>query len=798
MPGTAELINGGLVTSRDASLLQPGELSDARDVYAMPGSPSLRKTLGRDTFSSNCSNITGLGYANFHSAADRLVVVDGGNYKIATAGDSGLFAVAGNGAGTTLDVVNTDDKAVLLSGGTLNRVLLSDGTARPHGLQPVTTAPGISVTAHGGTWPLGETSVPAFYEYWTTEVHKDGADPTVEGYDEVESTFQGTTTTVNVQFVDSYVTITRPGVVNPNATHWRIYRSDKKTLFFESAFPNGFLIADIPINTTTFSDGLTIPIALTDPSVASSPVSVEGYVTYALWGAFGNAIGNDGLNAVSAPLFRQAVSVGRDQYVSAEQRSRLIVNGFHFAGVGEPVTNIQVQVEGFAGGGAIASVELSWDGGNSWTQPQALQLGTGLTVATINSLFGRIWSGGEFADAFFRVRVTAYGPTNAGTPTVTIDYIQVGLSHSGSTAARVVAFPLIELLVGSERFPRGAYGAPPIATTGDVLQGSILMNDIDNPTHVAWTIPGTVDYCPLEYRAALTSPVNCIRALGNIGLVGCDGNLIRFNFLPVAEDPEFNTGRALDVIDTEEGIVSNRGGCRFVLNGKPMLFFVSQHFLKMTNGYEVVTATDDIIWSEMINSAQTRKTFVENNVEHQELRVYYCGTGSTSINKVLRLSYDATQLKNGKPRVISISSASVVAACSGVLPSGIRSLYTANGASVYIENRGQVGSPSITTREIQLAGPGNSWELDKLGIHHRAGDGTLRASTAANLANEGDTFTPAQETTMNVRCESIMDPSISGEGIRATIEGDNDGKPWEVDYLVLYATEQGDNTALTT
>ena len=808
MPGRIEYLNKGLVTARDASTLDAFELSTAEDIMAVPNSNAIQKAFGRLKFNSTAlAAINGLGLCTFDSAAARLAAVAGGSYHLATAGENGTFAALTTGAGTSLEVISTQDKAILLSGGTTNRVLLSNGTDRPHGMQPVTIAPGLIHTATTGTWPLGATSVPKFFEYWTTEVYKSGANATADGYDEVESTFQGTTATIEVTSATSFVTITRPGLTNPEATHWRIYRSDGKTAFFHSQFPLGFLIADVPINTVEFNDGKTTATAFTSPTVAVNltsypsglPTPAYSNISISVWTDPGDITADDA-NTTTSPV----VSTTRIEHGGGSlTMAGIVATNFGFTNIGSPISSIQIKVEGSRTGSATLTAYLSPDDGTTWTTGVTIPLTTSNATVTIDGgQWGRTWNGEEFVNGLFRLLLLASGPVNSGTGTITLDFAQVSVTHSGSAAQQVITFPNIELLIGGERIPRGANGAPPRATTGDIFQGALLMNDVANPTHVVWTLPGTIDYAPIEYRIALDDVVKSIRSLGDVAVVGGSNSLTRMHFLPVAEDPEFNTGRAVIAFDTEGGVPNSKGMARFLLNGQLMIFYISQHSLRMTDGYRTTTATDDISWLDLVSENQVSNCFVENNPRNQELLVTF-PAASTGMKRTLRLSYDPLHIKNGKLRVMGVTTYGADAATSGVLQNGQQVLYTAKGGTAYIENRGLTDAsggsilPKATTREIHLAGQGNSWELPKIGVHTQGGGGKLRTSAAIALANGPNTQLDEQTTTMTDRGTLIIHTAAGGDGISLTLAGDDDGLPWEIDYLVLYPLEQDDSVPLT-
>jgi hypothetical protein len=89
---------------------------------------------------------------------------------------------------------------------------------------------------------------------------------------------------------------------------------------------------------------------------------------------------------------------------------------------------VKLEVSGTAEGGNI-DVELSYDGGTSWTASKTTAtLTTTDSVATLggaSDLWGRTWTNGEFSDANFSVRLTG----NSSSNTVQVDAIQVRVYH---------------------------------------------------------------------------------------------------------------------------------------------------------------------------------------------------------------------------------------------------------------------------------------------------------------------------------------------------------------------------------
>lgn len=87
-------VDGGLVTSREASTLAPGEMTRTDNCEYKPNSPSLWKVPGRTRFnaSAEAARISGLAYLEFDVAADILVSEVGTALRFAAVGATGSWA----------------------------------------------------------------------------------------------------------------------------------------------------------------------------------------------------------------------------------------------------------------------------------------------------------------------------------------------------------------------------------------------------------------------------------------------------------------------------------------------------------------------------------------------------------------------------------------------------------------------------------------------------------------------------------------------------------------------------------
>jgi hypothetical protein len=477
---------------------------------------------------------------------------------------------------------------------------------------------------------------------------------------------------------------------------------------------------------------------------------------------------------------------------------------FGFSGIGNPITDVTVTIEGKCLSAFVAlQVSLSWDGGTNWTAAQTMQFSTSaFTIVSKGGLWGRAWSSAEFTNALFFVRLEAYG-TIVAASTIEVDYVKASVTHGGTTAEQAVEFPRIIISAGPLQGSIGANGKPPSATTGDIFQGALVINDVSNPRQIAWTIPGTLDYSPAIYRMAFELPVRRIATLGNILVVGQSAQLEGLRFLPLEDDSEFNTGRARFPITTDDGIVTPAAACKFTIGGQQRLFFAGYSQLMMTDGFTAEPATHDINWNEMVDPMRLFNVHAVKNARYREIKVHYPSRGG--IDKTLVLSYDPVHLKNGKLKVVGITNYAASCSTEGTFDDTNEPVvFTGRSTGfIYLENRGYSSAagntiiPKVSTREMHQAGFGSAWELPSLGIHHQDnGAAEVDVSFTATQANNPSRTSTTHTFTADDRQLSIIDGGEAGEGIIVNLLGRDDGLPLTLDYLVLNAQGLGDTMTL--
>lgn len=682
--------------------------------------------------------------------ADHVVVVqDTGNskYRVATATNttSTLSDLATSiSTGTNLDSVAYNNRHVLLNGRNANLVVLPNQTTRAHGLKPVVATP--TATVGSGTWALDDGI--GFYSYWTTEYDKTN---------DVESDFQGKPAIVNITTTAQQVTVQRGPRVNPSATHWRLYRSVKMTASSlteanaENIFPNGNFVCELELkddgtNLTVIDGGSAVS---STSALAAGSVGIVGIESTAFgasantWTTTSNATGAS--NATFAVL--QATTGGGH----FAQEVLLELGTFGLSGITAPVTGITVVVTGKKTANAELSVGLystNTPGVFDYFQARQLQSTYKKTVplTTSNASYtlgssSDDWSVGydasaigwqnfrwipaDFANGKFVVRLYGKVPNNGDA--VSVDSVTVSVSYGNSQQAQAATpFPALTVEAFDVTTSVGRNGPPPKATTGDIFQDSLVLNDVTIGNYVWYSFPGNIDAFPTVYFINFNTQeqdvVTCIKAVGNALVVGMNGRLWRLTYLPRASDAEFDRGRCVEPLDNARGIVGPLAATRFTnADGQQMLAFFSGKSLDMTDGYRITPITNDIDFTNLIDPAFLSQTVVVDNPKYSELWLVYVPKGTSTMNGVRRFSYHPTHIKqDGSLKCSAGTIGTARAVAPGLLRTGVRVQYVTDGTDLFRANQLPTSSVSIPyiTRTMHLAGMGKAAKLIQMYTHY--------------------------------------------------------------------------------
>lgn len=692
MARTTEPLSGGVVTSKDPALLQPGELSAARNAYYKPGTQSLVRALGRASFgtvTATAHNIVGMRDFQFDNGDHYLVAHSSSNYSIAAVGDTGTFALLASsvGVGTQLESAHYRNRFYLFNGASpqtasatavnSNLVTYLSATApgtspstRQHGMNPVTSPPQVATAT--GTFSQTATG---YYEYWTTEVAKftqDGAENVME------STFTNISgpTTQLVSATSVVPVIALPAVQNPGlTTHWRVYRSPKKDKQSDKKFPTGFLITpDISIASAT-----SINDTSTTASASAFPASFNGVSpdTGTFFTDFANAArtsadDNSDATATSTSL------------ISPKQQG---VFGFNFGGFSGSVKGIKVEIEalvdtgtsrvdvklvrnraadGYFGLGAVNPIVRGPLGDILTKNFVAAKSFTATTSRTVYTLGGETdrWYGADnptpLSDSDFTPTkfMVVFGFSDSTSTQLSVDYVKVTVYY-GATIDSTAVFPTVVYTFGDITAQVGKNGPPPSASTGDFYQDTLVTNDVSNPGVIKYSYPGDPEAFPptyyIDFETKDNDQVRLVKVVNDRLIVGLDRSIWRVNYLPSERDASFDRGKCKEAISNSYGVIDPMCACVFTPDGsREILAFVSHQGICGTDGYSFNTMSDSQDWRQIMSLTATSSAIcLINDAERKLLKFYFRNDSSSYGNETylcLPFSYapEHVRMEDGK------------------------------------------------------------------------------------------------------------------------------------------------------
>ena len=723
----SELLNMGLVTTRDPALLEAGELSKCDNAIYKANSQSLFRPPAMTLLGTVTGGqpITGLRVCKFKNNNAYLLLQSNTHLWVSSAALSAPFTLI---SGTDITVEGADlvavrhqDRYFTFIGLGYNLVLRNDGTTRKMGMQPITETPGYSVSSLTGNWNLAL----GYYEYWVTEVAEISENG---GITTIESTFSGVPLTVNMAATTTKITINRPARVNPTATKWYVYRSAVKTSAAITLFPVGVLVGKLDINTTTFSDGASADTGFIFCSARPADV----------WTNPGNVSADDGAYATAM--------LAAASPTTPASLTQVYHNLFGATPViTDSIQGIEVELEAKASAIGTAAPHISCyisDSTGPIGNTKSAVLSTTDKITTMGGPTD-LWGANLIADSFkngsFKLSLVGqnYGATGV---TISVDYLKIKVYYGGGATTSVTAFPAVNVVINGVENPVGEDGPPPIATTACVFEDAIVSNDTSNPTYVRWSAPGKPESWPSVYYLDTTwvgyDTVSCNTTIGEHLICFLRNSSWRLNYLPNEDDAVFaNRGQAKALIDPVNGCIGPLATAQFSgADGHPLLAFISNNGLMATDGFTTNTLTEDINWSAILTLNDLTKYRLINKPDRWEL-ILYISDGS-GVRKALHFNYHPTHLKKGRDGQMKLKVSGPVlrqptgsvtyihSADVSVTPSGVATTYFghSDGKIYYDDDAGTAFfmDPDIRTRRLMFAGTAQEFRVTEAYIHHQA------------------------------------------------------------------------------
>lgn len=656
------LLNNGLVTSKQASLLAEGELTRADDSRYRADDPALHRAWGRTQYISGggqiggaSGKVVGLVYCPFEPNAegpsDAFLVAHQSNkyYTSVFAARTGTISgttIDNVGTGTHLDTCHGFNRYFLFNGNTdgIQNIVLKPGTTNPvsrtHGLIPASSP---TVTTAAGSWPKDD----AFWGegrffFIATEVVNPG------GTDELESAANTTSPPFadlqkdgsgNINF---NVIITRPATLNnsnPVPTEIRIYmaKASLNQAWDNSLLARAFRVGTITPSATPANDKLTLSANYTfyDPTTPPTCTVVSGSMTNP-----NNMQADDNIFAT----------------VASGNAATVDLTNWGFAVPGATaVTGMKLSIKAKGPGiPRFYSAQFRTGAGPTLGASKSFAAGPGGPFWSIQpnpnsetDTWGLTLIGTDVDSANFGVRLTI--PSASGQ--LAIDQVVIRL-YTSNIPTIGPAYPIVAVQEGNVLVIQSANTPPPTSGTGDIIDGALVVDNVANRRVLSYSLPGKYDYFPAIYSMGLDlkefDAVMVVRRVGDVGLALCRHKVVRINYVPYSTDPDFTQGRAYEEIVPDHGCASRQGAVTFQMpDGPTMVAYVSNNGIYINDGGRDHIVSRDIKWETTVDVTKLDKAVLLNYPKEYVLKFEYISTGSgaTENNRYLLLHYHPSHQK---------------------------------------------------------------------------------------------------------------------------------------------------------
>jgi hypothetical protein len=320
--------------------------------------------------------------------------------------------------------------------------------------------------------------------------------------------------------------------------------------------------------------------------------------------------------------------------------------------------------------------------------------------------WGVAWTPSDIAS----LRVRIQKSYSAALQVLKIDYIEVIVYYSGAaldTGSLNLNGPPYQVVtyrsqIGTTVNDPANYIIP-TASTGDIFQGSLVLNDVSSPSTLRYSIANAPESFPKPYFIKFDSKkkdiITFIRKIGQILVVGMRDSVKRVNYLPTEVDVNFGRGLAHEDIITDHGIVGPLAGTLFDLPGAGVvLAYVGYNGFYFTDGITSKPINTDIKLQDLVKSSALSTCIIRVYPREKWITFAYCPNGATHTKntRMIIFNYSPEKIKEGgflpATGPISISARAMTEASI----SGLTYLISGHQTSgtVYVEDSGDTQATS--------------------------------------------------------------------------------------------------------
>lgn len=374
-----------------------------------------------------------------------------------------------------------------------------------------------------------------------------------------------------------------------------------------------------------------------------------------------------------------------------------------------------------------------------------------------------------------------------------------------------VAYQILEVSIAGVVQRTSRNGPPPIATTGDVFEESIMLNDALNPRRVWFSFYRDVHSFPgnfisenignfFDFDSKEHDEVVVVRTVGELSIILMRNSAHRVLTLPRPEDAAFTPERYKKQIDGAFGTTGPKANAIFTAAGVIHLAYVSPYALILTNGRVWEVGSRGLDWEGAFDASLLSTARLQNNPGRFRIEMY--ATDNDGNRVAYYFHYHPSHLKPGGILKITGPIHRPSDDSMAVFLSGKEEIFTtASDRRVYVNDRG--GSEPVDpsgirfvaeTGELFGSGPSKDTAIRRVSLHHTAGVEGQRAVCTSTMRNEGHTDDTAQETIdIEARGPKSVFQQALGESIRFRVENSDSLGAFAVHFMTM----TGDDETLT-
>ncbi len=298
-----------------------------------------------------------------------------------------------------------------------------------------------------------------------------------------------------------------------------------------------------------------------------------------------------------------------------------------------------------------------------------------------------------------------------------------------------VAYSITTLVLRGLTTQIPTWGPVPRSTSGDFIEDTLLMNDVENPQGVWFAVPGNPHAVPasnfITFPEKSADTVHAVHRIGDGAVCLLDNSAWVIHTLPQPEEVAFQTERVKREVEGSYGTTGPLASCKFSFGRGPLVASVTPTGVHYTDGSSWSPLSDDMDWESEVNVGALSSAVLINNSRRGRLELMAVGSDGT--RKRWFFYYHPFHQKEGQDGGIRAKFVGPITRSERVLfpawRNGIHEVYSADASgTVYREYEGMAVPGGACTYDVKtgvfyIAGLGQEATIDGGYIHHSAAPG---------------------------------------------------------------------------